>query len=72
MDKLYALEAFIKIVDAGSLTAAAEALDVSQPSMVRTLAALERDLGVRHRSSPAAEQLQHVQHAVRGFHRNRS
>ena len=47
MDKLYALEAFIKIVEAGSLTAAADALEVSQPSMVRTLAALERDLGVR-------------------------
>ena len=53
MDKLYAIEAFIKIVDAGSLTAAADALDVSQPSMVRTLAALERDLGVRllHRTT---------------------
>lgn len=47
MDKLYAIEAFIRIVDAGSLTAAADTLDVSQPSMVRTLAALERDLGVR-------------------------
>ena len=47
MDKLRAIEAFIKIVDAGSITAAAESLDVSQPSMVRTLAALERDLGVR-------------------------
>lgn len=53
MDKLYAIEAFIRIVDAGSLTAAADALDVSQPSMVRTLAALERDLGVRllHRTT---------------------
>ncbi|MEQ1515098.1 MAG: LysR family transcriptional regulator [Usitatibacteraceae bacterium] len=47
MDKLYAIEAFIRIVDAGSLTAAADAMDVSQPSMVRTLAALERDVGVR-------------------------
>ena len=47
MDKLYAIEAFIKIVDAGSITAAAQTLDVSQPSMVRTLAALERELGVR-------------------------
>jgi len=47
MDKLYAIEAFIKIVDTGSITAAAVVLDVSQPSMVRTLAALERDLGVR-------------------------
>jgi len=47
MDKLYAIGAFVKIVDAGSITAAAGALDVSQPSMVRTLAALERALGVR-------------------------
>ncbi|MGB7990999.1 MAG: LysR family transcriptional regulator [Candidatus Methylophosphatis roskildensis] len=47
MDKLYAMQAFVKIVDGGSLTAAAEALEVSQPSMVRTLAALERELGVR-------------------------
>lgn len=47
MDKLKAMQAFVKIVDAGSITAAADALDVSQPSMVRALAALERDLGVR-------------------------
>ena len=47
MDKLYAMDAFIRIVETGSLTAAADALDVSQPSMVRTLAALERELGVR-------------------------
>lgn len=47
MDKLYAIECFIKIVDAGSITAAAVAQDVSQPSMVRTLASLERELGVR-------------------------
>ncbi len=47
MDKLYAMDAFIRIVDSGSITAAADAMDVSQPSMVRTLAALERELGVR-------------------------
>lgn len=47
MDKLYAIEAFLKIVDSGSITAAADAMDVSQPAMVRTLAALERELGVR-------------------------
>jgi DNA-binding transcriptional LysR family regulator len=47
MEKLYAIESFIKIVETGSLTAAADALDVSQPSVVRTLAALERDLGAR-------------------------
>lgn len=47
MDKLKAMAAFVRIVDAGSLTAAADALDVSQPSMVRRLATLEAALGVR-------------------------
>jgi len=47
MDKLRAMAAFVRIVDAGSLTAAADALDVSQPSMVRLLAALENAVGVR-------------------------
>ena len=47
MDTLHAMHAFIRIVESGSLTAAADAMDVSQPSMVRTLAALERELGVR-------------------------
>jgi DNA-binding transcriptional LysR family regulator len=47
MDKLSAMETFVCIVDHGSLTAAAETLDTSLPSVVRTLAALERELGVR-------------------------
>ena len=47
MDKFKAMAAFVRIVDAGSLTAAAAALDVSQPSMVRLLAALEAAIGVR-------------------------
>ncbi len=47
MDKLKAMNAFVCIVEAGSLTAAADALDVSQPSMVRLLAALEAAVGVR-------------------------
>jgi DNA-binding transcriptional LysR family regulator len=47
MDRLAAMRAFVEIVDCGSLTAAAEALDRSQPTMVRTLAALESHLGVR-------------------------
>jgi DNA-binding transcriptional LysR family regulator len=46
MDKLRAMSSFVRIVEKGSLTAAAASLDVSLPSMVRTLAALERDLGV--------------------------
>lgn len=47
MNKLSAMETFVRIVDKGSLTAAAHALDTSLPSVVRTLGALERDLGVR-------------------------
>jgi len=47
MDKLRAMAAYVRIVDAGSLTAAADALDVSQPSMVRLLASLEEAVGVR-------------------------
>ena len=47
MDKLRAMAVFVRIVDTGSLTAAAEALDLSGPSVVRTLAALEQEVGVR-------------------------
>jgi DNA-binding transcriptional LysR family regulator len=47
MDKLRAMETFVRIVEAGSLTAAADALHVSAPSVVRSLAALEREVGVR-------------------------
>ena len=47
MDKLRAMETFVRIVDRGSLTAAADALRTSLPSVVRTLAALEAELGVR-------------------------
>ena len=45
MDKLRAMASFVRIVDRGSLTAAAADLEVSLPSMVRTLATLERELG---------------------------
>ena len=47
MDKFLAMNTFVRIVEKGSLTAAAAALDTSLPSVVRTLAALERELGVR-------------------------
>src|SRR5215831_20294362 len=46
MDKLGAMKTFVRIVETGSLTAAAGALDTSLPTVVRTLASLERDLGV--------------------------
>ena len=47
MNKLAAMATFVRIVEKGSLTAAATALDTSLPSVVRTLAGLEADLGVR-------------------------
>ena len=46
MDKLRAIKSFVRIVESGSLTAAAADLNVSLSSMVRMLAALEHDLGV--------------------------
>jgi len=45
MDKLRAMASFVHIVDRGSLTAAAATTGTSLPSMVRTLASLERELG---------------------------
>jgi len=47
MDKLEAMTTFVRIVECGSLTRAAEALATSLPTVVRTLAALEHNLGVR-------------------------
>lgn len=47
MDKLRALETFVAIIDRGSLTAAADVLHSSLPAVVRQLAALEAQLGVR-------------------------
>jgi DNA-binding transcriptional LysR family regulator len=47
MDKLAAMATFVRIVEKGSLTAAAGVLETSLPSVVRTLAALELELGVR-------------------------
>lgn len=46
MNKFAAMRAFVEIVDRGSLTAAGKALNKSLPTMVRTLADLERELGV--------------------------
>ena len=43
---LRTLRYFVAIADAGSLTAAAEALSVAQPALTRQMHELERDLGV--------------------------
>ncbi|MEN8176508.1 MAG: LysR family transcriptional regulator [Pseudomonadota bacterium] len=47
MDKLQGMSVFVQIVERGSLTAAAEALGKSLPSVVRILASLEDALQVR-------------------------
>ncbi len=47
LDKLKALQTLVAIVDRGSLTSAARSLGSSLPSVVRQLAALERELGAR-------------------------
>ena len=46
MLNLRALRYFVAIADAGSLTAAAEAVSVAQPALTRQLRELEADLGV--------------------------
>src|SRR5574343_1799843 len=47
MDKFKAMSTFVRIVEAGSLTGAAERLGSSLTAVVRSLAALEQQLGVR-------------------------
>lgn len=47
MDKLRAMATFVAIVDHGSLSAAAQRLDRSPSAVVRGLAELEKQLGVR-------------------------
>lgn len=47
MDRLDSMRAFVRIVEAGSLTAAARELEVSLPAVARALSALERRLGAR-------------------------
>lgn len=53
MDKLKAMATFVRIAEAGSLSAAARASGASLPAVVRSLAALEAELGVRlfHRTT---------------------
>jgi len=47
MDLIRAIETYVAVVDAGSLVGAADKLDTSTAGVSRTLAALERHLGVR-------------------------
>ncbi|MES2936841.1 MAG: LysR family transcriptional regulator [Pseudomonadota bacterium] len=47
VDRLGLMETFVRIVEAGSLTAAATLLGATQPTVSRRLTALEQSLGVR-------------------------
>jgi DNA-binding transcriptional LysR family regulator len=47
MDRLAAMEVFVRIVDAGSFSGAAKQLRVGQPAVSKTIAQLEERLGVR-------------------------
>jgi DNA-binding transcriptional LysR family regulator len=47
MDRLAAMETFVRVVDAGSFSAAARALNIGQPAVSKTVAQLEERLGVR-------------------------
>jgi DNA-binding transcriptional LysR family regulator len=47
MDRLAAMEAFVRVVDAGSFSAAAKQLHIGQPAVSKTIAQLEDRLGVR-------------------------
>ena len=47
MDRLAAMEIFIRVVDTGSFSAAARHLDIGQPAVSKAVAQLEEWLGVR-------------------------
>ena len=47
MDRLAAMQAFVRVVEAGSFSAAARALNMGQPAISKTVAQLEARLGVR-------------------------
>src|SRR5438105_15653667 len=59
MDRLAAMEAFVRVVEAGSFSGAAKQLHVGQPAVSKAIAQLEDRLGVRlllrstHGVSPA-------------------
>src|SRR6266850_6572879 len=47
MDRLAAMEVFVRVVDAGSFSGAAKQIRVGQPAVSKTIAQLEERLGVR-------------------------
>ena len=47
MDRLAAMEAFVRVIEAGSFSAAAKQRRVGQPAVSKTVAQLEDRLGAR-------------------------
>jgi DNA-binding transcriptional LysR family regulator len=47
MDRLAAMETFVRVVETGSFSAAARGLNVGQPAVSKTVAQMEQRLGVR-------------------------
>src|ERR1700726_2685 len=47
MDRLAAMEAFVRVIEAGSFSIAAKQLHVGQPAVSKVIAQLEDRLGVR-------------------------
>src|ERR1700722_10269096 len=47
MDRLAAMEAFVRVIEAGSFSSAAKQLRIGQPAVSKTIAQLEDRLGVR-------------------------
>ncbi len=77
MDKFSAMKTFVRIVEAGSLTAAANTLETSLPTVVRTLASLEQHLGVSllkrttrriHLTDEGAQYLEHCRDILSAMH----
>lgn len=46
MDRLFAIETFLRVVDTGSFTAAARAQNISQPAVSKAIVQLEKRLGI--------------------------
>src|SRR5580700_9735744 len=47
MDRLAAMETFVRVIEAGSFSGAAKQLRIGQPAVSKTIAQLEDRLGVR-------------------------
>ena len=47
MDRLSAMETFVRVVETGSFSGAARILNIGQPAVSKTVAQLEARLGVR-------------------------